>query len=171
MSRRDFNGRVACQEPVEVEGLGSPEKFREGLANLLEKIASHISAYKRVGDTVFVHATGGFKPESAMALLAANLPGLGAPVFYIHEHFGEVVRIPATPISPRMLRSFEDLMDRVLHLRRVPRTQLNGVFGSAAVDEAVRLGWLREENGYVEPSAMGELVWRKLHRILRRLRE
>jgi putative CRISPR-associated protein (TIGR02619 family) len=169
VSRKDFDGLVACQRPIEVEGLGSHERFREGLANLLEMIADHIGGHKRAGDVVFVHATGGFKPESAMALLAANLPGLGAPVFYIHEHFREVVRIPAIPLSPRLLGVFEGLMSRVLQLPRVHRAQLDEEFGRDLVEEAIRLGWLDERGEYVVATAMGRLLWRRLLRLGRRI--
>lgn len=164
VSKRDFNGLIVCQKPIEVKGLGSHEHFREGLANLLEAIAERISRHKKIGDAVFVHATGGFKPESAIALLAANLPGLGAPVFYIHEHFGEVVRIPAIPLSPRLRKAFEELMNRVLQIPRI-RRQLDEEYGRDLVEEAIRLGWLDQQEDYVVATAMGKLLWSKLLRL------
>ena len=170
VSVRDFDGFIACQEPIEVEGLGDPRRFREGLANLLGLIAEHVAIFKKMGDRVLIHATGGFKPESAMALLAANLPGLGAPVLYIHEHFKEVVRIPAIPLSPRLERIFEGLMDRVLQIGRVYRRQLEEECGVDLVDEALRLGWLIEEGEHIKPSRMGVLIWRRLPSLRRRLK-
>ena len=168
VSVRDFDGLVACQEPVEVEGLGDSRRFREGLANLLGLIAEYIASFKKMGDRVLIHATGGFKPESAMALLAANLPGLGAPVLYIHEYFREVVRIPAIPLSPRLERVFGGLMDRVLQVDRAYRGQLEREFGGDLVDEAIKLGWLIEDGEYIKPSRMGVLIWRRLPRLKRR---
>ncbi len=49
---------------------------------------------------MFVHATGG-RPETAIAILAANSPGMGAPVFYVHERFRKVIRIPAVTVRFR----------------------------------------------------------------------
>ena len=166
-SREECGGRIAVLDPVEIEHLGDPRMFREGLANLLEGIAAHTKSHKRKGDTVFVHATGGFKPETAMALLASNLPTTGAPVFYVHEHFEEVVRIPAVPLRPRRWRRFDGLMDHLLTVGGVPRSVLDGRFVRRVIDEAVRLGWAEEVAGEIAPSAMGRLLWRRLLAIVR----
>jgi len=76
-------------EEVEVEGLG--KEMWKGLINLAKKLREKIMEYK--GCHSLVNLTGGFKPESAYALLASGLAGaVGA--YYKHEAFEETVVIP-----------------------------------------------------------------------------
>ncbi|MEM4650566.1 MAG: putative CRISPR-associated protein [Pyrobaculum sp.] len=48
----------------------------------------------------YVVATGGFKPESTFAVIAAYLAGAHGAV-YIHETFKDVVELPIPPSSWR----------------------------------------------------------------------
>ena len=70
-------------ETIAVYGLG--KIFEEGLANLFEGIL-RVARQHPHPDTVLLNATGGFKPESAIATLAAAL-GNATAVYYIHEAF------------------------------------------------------------------------------------
>jgi len=88
---------VKAQEPIRVKGWGL-EDFERGLANLLDKMAGIISSKKRQGCRVFVNATGGFKPESTFAVLAASLLGADG-VYYMHEAFKDIVYIPILPLT------------------------------------------------------------------------
>jgi len=164
ISHDKYDSRIACMEPREVRGLGNSSSFRDGLANLFEMIVNCIRTHKKKGDVIFVHATGGFKPESAIALLAANMPGLGAPVFYVHEHFKEVIRIPAIPLSLRSWEKFRGLMERIIEFTRLPRVQLVKQFGLNIVEEAIRIGWIEEDEGgeYLRATAMGRLLWKAI---------
>lgn len=160
LSSKEFNQRMMVYKPIEVEQLGSPDKFGDGLGNLFRIVVGYIRSHKRMGDVVFVHATGGFKPETAIAILAANSPGAGAPVFYVHEHFRKVVRIPAMPVKFRRWERFARLMDNLLAFGPASRLALEESFGREATNEAIRLGWADEKEGYVHLTEMGKLLWK-----------
>ena len=161
-SRERLSRRMGVHEPIEVKHLGDQDKFGDGLGNLFKTVVDIIRRHKEQGDRVFVHATGGFKPETAITVLAANSPRAGAPVFYVHEHFRKVIRIPAMPVRFRRWKGFADLMGNLLALEIVSRRALEGKFGQENVDEAIRLGWADEREGYVRPTEMGKLLWKCL---------
>ena len=54
---------VQVAEPIEIQGLHGPETFQRGLANLVREIARILTHHKDVR----ICATGGFKPEVAIA--------------------------------------------------------------------------------------------------------
>lgn len=162
LSRERLNGQMAVYDPIEVDGLGDPERFGDGLANLYSIIINHIKYHKRLGNIVFIHATGGFKPETAIALLAANSPRGGAPVFYIHEHFQRVIRIPAIPVKFRGRKGFEGLMSALVSMGKTRKQPLKESFGEDTVEEAIRLGWIDEEREYLRPTKMGKLLWKRV---------
>ena len=164
-SRERLDRRLSILKPMKIDHLGDPDRFGDGLADLFKTIIDIISYHKAQGDRVFVHATGGYKPETAVAILAANSPMCGAPVFYVHEHFNRVVRIPAMPLSFRPWKRFSDMMNYLLDLGEVNRRGLEERFGREAVEEAIRLGWIQEVDGYVSLSEMGRLLWRRLRRL------
>jgi len=159
-SREKLDGRMAILEPIKVEHLGNPDKFIDGLGNLFKVIVDIIKHHKNQGDIVFIHATGGFKPETAIAIMAANSPGAGAPVFYVHEHFRKVVRIPAMPVRFRRWKGFSDLMSHLLATGSANRRALEETFGREVVDEAIRLGWADEKEGRICLTEMGKLLWK-----------
>jgi len=150
---------------IEVKELGSSENFTRGLANLLEHVVNLIRQHYAEGDRVFVHASGGFKPETTMAFLAANLPTTGAPVFYVHESFREVIRLPALPIRPRKRRKFVELMDHMCQTREIHPEALQRMFRKELIDEVKRLGWIVEENNRLKITPMGLLLWQKFERL------
>ncbi|MCS7105428.1 MAG: putative CRISPR-associated protein [Thermofilaceae archaeon] len=79
-----------------IPGLG--RHFEDGLYNLLDKISVLIKRHKREAREVYLNATGGFKPETAMMYTAACLFGADR-VYYIHEVMRDVVELPALPLS------------------------------------------------------------------------
>jgi putative CRISPR-associated protein (TIGR02619 family) len=162
ISRRRLDGRLAVVEPITIPCLGNPERFNDGLANLFEKVIEIISYHKNKGDMVFVHATGGYKPETAIAILAANSPGAGAPTFYIHEHFNQLIRIPALPITFRRWKKLSNIIDSLIDVDKVNREQYVKIFSRRAVREAVRLGWIIEEDNLLKLTPFGRLLWRKM---------
>ncbi|MEM2480888.1 MAG: putative CRISPR-associated protein [Candidatus Hadarchaeales archaeon] len=147
-------------EVREVPKLGEEKEFKKGLANLLEGVVEIIRGHYPE-DRVFIYATGGFKPETAIAFLAGNLPGLGAPVFYIHEKFREVVRLPALPLSFRRKQKFFSLMEHFCRNIKVPELQLRERFRPEVVSEAERLGWIEKVGEDYEITPMGLLLWQK----------
>lgn len=162
ISKDKFSGRLTV-ETVRIEKLGDQERFSEGLANLLDCFLKTIKSEKEKGATVLVHATGGYKPETAIAVLASNLPGMGAPVFYIHEGFRKRVRIPAFPVRPRQIRTFATFMDEMC---RVKEMSLERAKKFRRFQEAERMGWVEtdEERERVRVTEMGGLIWEKLRR-------
>ncbi|MEM0345105.1 MAG: putative CRISPR-associated protein [Thermofilaceae archaeon] len=81
-------------EVYRVEKLG--RDFEEGLYNLLDRITA--LAVKHRGRSIYLNATGGFKPETAVVYAAACLLGFDR-VYYIHEAMREVVEIPTIPLA------------------------------------------------------------------------
>ncbi|CCC81876.1 putative CRISPR-associated protein [Thermoproteus tenax] len=72
--------------------------FHEGLLNLAVQIARDVREARRRGALPYVVATGGFKPESTFAVIAAYLAG-AVGVAYIHESFREAVVLPMVPLD------------------------------------------------------------------------
>jgi len=162
LSSERLDGRLAVLDPIIIPSLGDPNRFNDGLANLFERIVEIISYHKGQGDSVFVHATGGFKPEAAIAVLAANMPATGAPVFYMHEHFNQLIRIPAMPITFRRWRMFPELLDHLMEVERMSREACIKTYGRRIVNEGIRLGWIEEEDGFLKLTAFGKLLWRRM---------
>ena len=80
-----------------VTGLGG--EFWPGLLNLTRAIARWARrAFYRDNDMVYLNATGGFKPEAGMAILAAMLAAPVVP-YYKHEAMKETVILPQIPLS------------------------------------------------------------------------
>ncbi len=158
----DLRVHARCKE---VKELGDPQKFTKGLANLLEQIVGLIRTHYAQEDRVFVHASGGFKPETVMAFLAANLPTTGAPVFYVHESFRETIRLPALPIWPRRKRKFLDLMHHMCQVKEIYRPALQRMFEKGVIEEAKRLGWIVEEDNEFRVTPMGLLLWQRFERL------
>ena len=157
-----LDGKLSVLEPTFIKHLEDPEKFTDGLANLFEEIVKLITYHKSKGDVAFVHATGGYKPEIAIAILAANSPGAGAPTFYIHEHFNQLIRIPALPITFRKWRRFSYMMNSLAGLEKVNKEQYIRIFSRRTVEEAIRLGWIIEEDDSLKLTPFGRLLWKKM---------
>ena len=93
-----FNIKVDSREIVigifEVE-----ESIYTGLAELLVKIYEVCKAEVKRHNIVYLNATAGFKPESAIALMAASLAGIQA-AYYMHEADRKIRIIPIPPLKP-----------------------------------------------------------------------
>ena len=167
ISRESYGRKIAVRAPIQIKRLGDQERFGEGLANLFERVVMITKRHKEEGDVVFIHATGGFKPETAVAVMAANLPVVGAPVFYLHEHFKKIVRLPAMPVMLRRWGPFERFMNLLCERKEILFEQLPLLkFERETVDEAIRLGWAEEVENKVRLSPMGELFWKKLRKFI-----
>lgn len=68
-----------------------------GLRSLVELLLKYYKYATQKGQAVKFCATGGFKSEVAFSSLIGMLTG--SEVFYIHEQFKELVRLPALPIG------------------------------------------------------------------------
>jgi CRISPR/Cas system-associated protein Csm6 len=76
--------------------------FHEGLLQLARAVGNDVKKARREGRLTYVVATGGFKPESTFAVIAAYLAGAHGAV-YIHETFKEVVELPMLPLQLRQV--------------------------------------------------------------------
>ncbi|RLE84699.1 MAG: hypothetical protein DRJ67_10140, partial [Thermoprotei archaeon] len=126
----------------EVEVTRVPElgrDFEKGLYNLLDALSSAVRRHGGRGRRVYLNATGGFKPETAIVYVAASLMGIDR-VYYIHEVMREVVELPILPLDLRPdYRSLARLLGKP-----VLRRELEERMRPEAVKEAVRRGILIE---------------------------
>ena len=65
--------------------------------NFIRLLAGELKTAQRTGRATLINATGGFKAEIAYATAVGLV--FRTPVCYIHEMFGDIVTLPATPIS------------------------------------------------------------------------
>ncbi|KEF33966.1 CRISPR-associated protein [Deinococcus sp. RL] len=82
-----------------IAGLSYHEKgfVSHGLRSLVRLLAGELRAARRAGQQPLINATGGFKAEIAYATAVGLM--FGVPVCYIHERFGDVVTLPASPVG------------------------------------------------------------------------
>lgn len=82
-----------------IEGLAYNEKgfISHGLRAFVRLMAQEIRAAQASGRSPLLNATGGFKAEIAYATALGLM--FHTPVSYIHEKFGDIVTLPATPIG------------------------------------------------------------------------
>ncbi|TDE86742.1 putative CRISPR-associated protein [Deinococcus sp. S9] len=87
---------VRCER---IAGLSYHERgfVSHGLRSLVRLLAGEIRAARRAGQQPLLNATGGFKAEIAYATAVGLM--FGVPVCYIHERFGDVVTLPASPVG------------------------------------------------------------------------
>lgn len=82
-----------------IAGLSYNEKgfVSHGLRELVRLMSREIRLASRAGQPAHLNATGGFKAEIAYATALGLI--FGVPVSYIHEKFGDIITLPATPIA------------------------------------------------------------------------
>lgn len=82
-----------------IAGLSYNEKgfVSHGLRELVRLLAHEIRLAGRHHKPAHLNATGGFKAEIAYATALGLM--FGVPVSYIHEKFGDIITLPATPIA------------------------------------------------------------------------
>lgn len=82
---------------IKVNGFGLD--FEEGLANLLDKIVSKLHKLSKtpIAET-YLNATGGFKPENSILVIAASLLNIKT-IYYMHEKFKEPIELPILPLT------------------------------------------------------------------------
>lgn len=102
---------IQVSEPIEVYGLYDAKTFQKGLANLIREIAKILSQYKN--KNVRVCATGGFKPETAIASILGFVAG--KPIYYIHESFKKEVHLPPLPLKWKLdVKKYGKAIDALL---------------------------------------------------------
>lgn len=121
-------------EDVEVRGFGRARtlnEFQEGMVDLMTKIIRIIKNNKDKGK-IYVLATGGFKPETTAAVIAALLAGSNG-IYYVYESSRDLVALPAIPLSIR--HDAIDMLDRIFHIKDPSRVRW-----SISLDELLSIG-------------------------------
>ncbi|MBN1980187.1 MAG: putative CRISPR-associated protein [Chitinivibrionales bacterium] len=80
-----------------IQGLDDADidRFRTvGLKNLVRLMAQYI---RQNSSAVAINATGGYKAQIAYAAVVGQ--ALGVPVFYMHERFSAVIKMPPQPVA------------------------------------------------------------------------
>ncbi|MCS7098988.1 MAG: putative CRISPR-associated protein [Sulfolobales archaeon] len=109
-----------------VKAIKSEKEFDEGLASLIDVVARDIVDFSRKGFKVYVNATPGFKPEVSFLVLISPLLGVNS-VYYIHEAFREIVRLPILPISIK--KEYLNLMKKIAEEGGVELRDAYGILG------------------------------------------
>ena len=128
-------------EPIQITGLHSPETFQKGLAHLVHETANILENHKNVR----ICATGGFKPEIAIASVLGFIAQ--APVYYIHETFKRQIQLPALPIDwKHPIQKYQKALKALTTAgeRGIEKTKFIQAFGQENRDAFLN-NWLIEE--------------------------
>lgn len=109
-----------------VESIRSEEEFDEGLASLVDAVAEDVSEYTKRGYRIYVNATPGFKPEATFLVIAAILLGVKS-IYYIHEAFKKVVKLPTIPVQVE--ESYLRLLKELVREGEVELTHAYSIMG------------------------------------------
>jgi len=92
-------GRCRAAEARQLSALGyhHPSFAQRGLKNLIAAAVAAIKQARQDGLEPVFCATGGFKAEIAFLNLLGAL--LAVEVYYIHEQFREIIRLPRLPLA------------------------------------------------------------------------
>jgi putative CRISPR-associated protein (TIGR02619 family) len=128
-----------------------------GLRSLVGTLVEVVGTERRRGRDVRLNATGGFKAEAGYVTLVGLL--LGAPVYYIHERFDDIVEMPAIPVSWNLAlvaehESFFSWIDEEPRAREAVEERIR----RDGIPAAVRL-LLVEDDGCLMLSAAGEACY------------
>ena len=157
---RDYLANGRCRDaggrPLAALGYHSASFAQRGLKSLVAEVLVAVGSARQQGLEPVLCATGGFKAETAFLNLLGAL--LGVEVYYIHEQFREIVRLPRLPLAwdAEFVERHRDFFDWI---DAEPQT-------SAAVE-----GWLRGrpelrplvqdgDDGNTYLNAAGDLLFR-----------
>jgi putative CRISPR-associated protein (TIGR02619 family) len=124
-------------ETIEVKGFGTAKtlnEFQEGMVDLMTKIIRVTKGIKANNSKskVYVLASGGFKPETTAAVIAALLAQADG-IYYVYEHNRELVEIPAIPLA--INHNALDLLDKIFHIKDSSKRRW-----SISIDELLAMG-------------------------------
>lgn len=133
---------------IRVEGFGVSGFFEEGLVNLLDKLMDKIGELHKAGVNVYLNATGGFKPENAIAVLAASLLDV-ENIYYIHERFQDVEMIPIFPIviDPNYIEPLKKLYEDYKLQGFTSKGEFERIYGLNMIEDLKNRNLIKEEDG------------------------
>ncbi|MEM4160848.1 MAG: putative CRISPR-associated protein, partial [Thermoplasmata archaeon] len=119
--------------PKVMKGFGIDHTlFDTALASLMHEILSIASVEATYKSKIILNATGGFKPETCFAVIAALLSQKIDVIYYIHESFRTLVFLPTPPLElPPPLKQ------KLLKLDNYPKSTINLI--SISDEEVTRL--------------------------------
>jgi putative CRISPR-associated protein (TIGR02619 family) len=130
-----------------------------GLKNLSLLLIKHKNESIKRGEIPVFCATGGFKSEIAFS----NLMGLltGCEVFYIHEQFREIVRMPALPIGEdrRFIKDNIQFFEWIDSEQRTAKEASSWLSANPRLDDLVEYD--PDGNVYLNPAA--DLLYKLFH--------
>lgn len=155
--RQYWEQKGAPCEKVEIDGLAyEAQGFVDyGLKQFVQTLAGEIRKARRKGKEVIINATGGFKAEIAYATALGLI--FKVPVYYIHEKFQEVVKLPPSPFGwdSEILQQNEDFFTWIdAELR--PRAEVESRVKSLVYQQEVRLLLENTPDGYTVLSPLGQ---------------
>lgn len=128
-----------------------------GLRSLVGTMVEIIRQERSRGYDISINATGGFKAEIAYATLVGLL--FNVPVYYIHDAFKDIIRMPPTPITwdSTLISEWDDFLAWLsADLRR--KAEVDAYLESRHVPQSLRL-LLAEEENYCFLSPAGEAFY------------
>ena len=140
---------------VEIEGLRYDEKafVYKGLMKLLEEVVRIVREHK--DKRIIINATGGFKAEIAYLTVIGAI--LGLEVYYIHEKFKDIVKLPRLPIRIDE-KKLEEFLKIVNLISKVKVSEVDKVAKKLGVNpELIITGSVLTEEGeesYLIPSPL-----------------
>jgi putative CRISPR-associated protein (TIGR02619 family) len=143
---------------IEIAGLTYAEKvFAErGLRSLVTLLCGEVRTAKRQGREPLLHATGGFKAEAVYVGLVGQL--LSVPVYYIHELFHDLVRLPPAPLGWDMaLLLWNEEFLRWIQEDLRPSAEVESRLAGLPAEVAALVG--DDEEGYRTLSPLGEVYF------------
>lgn len=166
----ESQGFIVKKQIIKKLSYSDPKLFRrEGLKNLIEKVKSEILTAKQTNCIPIINATAGFKAESAILLLLAQL--LGLDIFYAHELMrNDLVLFPKLPVTldPMFWNSWKPIIQAVLDSNNTNAgiMQINQFYKLAKyldLDQGRILFDIDEDFGGVTLSTMGLLLVNSLN--------
>lgn len=132
-------------------------KFKvQGLRSFVSTLINLVRTHKGSGE-VLINATSGFKAEMAYAHLIGLL--FNAPVFYIHEAFKDIIKMPAPPIGwdHSLIADCEEFFEWINDDYRKTDDANRRLSGFPKAEEIRFL--LEEEDGFTLLSPTGEVFF------------
>ncbi len=139
--------------------VNDPNRFWEGLNQLIARLET--AGVTEPHREVWVAASAGFKPETAVLTLVASL--FGKPVFYVHEVMRELVEIP--PIAPAVtdpkfvlgLLELEEKLGNGADIRKA-REILESIADTTDELQRYRMFLVKTGKNTVKPSPLARLA-------------
>lgn len=134
-------------EPQRLKYFKSSEEFDDALVDIIERLTKIIINKKRQGFKVHINASGGFKPESTYAVIAALLSGADS-IYYRFETFRDLIKLPAIPLKLN-IEEHKRLIEELRDSKKPLDTLLEEGFERDYIDRLKEIGFIEMDGIYV----------------------